>query len=263
MALLLDLLDLVQGLVFPEESHVVEPALLERYLLYSGARAADLAAFDVDAALRLVGPGPPACPRILVVVHGPRLRLAADALVTLVQERVDGHVVRPHVIPHLLFRPGRHGCNLGSPVALLPRDNLRFSPLGGLLPADAGHPGVVAVQSPLEGLYLPDLATQVRGARAHLLAVALDLLLEGERGLQDLDRQLVAPHDFLAKLGGLLEYKARVDGEDGDLVCDLGDHVQERHPLAPAKRGRERQALTVGLHRPLYDLPRFSALKAL
>jgi hypothetical protein len=29
MALLLDLLDLVQGLVFPEEFHVVEPALLE------------------------------------------------------------------------------------------------------------------------------------------------------------------------------------------------------------------------------------------
>jgi hypothetical protein len=49
----------------------------------------------------------------------------------------------------------------------------------------------------------------------------------------------------------------------GDLVGDLGDHVQKRHPLAPAERGRERQALTVGLDRPRYDLPRVGALQKL
>src|SRR5215210_5745079 len=260
MALLLDLLDLVQGLVFPEESHVVEPALLERYLLYSGARAADLAAFDVDAALRLVGSRPPAGPGILVVVHRPRLWLAADALVALMQERVDGHVVRPHVVPHLRFRPVRHGRYLGGLVALLPGDDLRACPLRGLLPADAGHPGVVAVQRPLQGFDLADLAAQVRGAGAHLLAEALYLLLDRQLGLQDHDRQLVAPHDLLAEVGGLLENKTRVDGEDGDLVGDLGDHVQQRHPLATAERGGEGQALTVSLHSPRDYLPRVGAL---
>src|SRR5215210_2873368 len=261
MALLLDLLDLVQGLVFPEESHVVEPALLERYLLYSGARAADLAAFDVDAALRLVGTGPPAGPGILVVVHGPRLRLAADALVALMQERVDGHVVRPHVVPHLSFRPVRHGSYLGGLVALLPGDYLRASPLRRLLPANACHPGVVAVQRLLQGFDLADLAAQVRGAGAHLLAVALHLLLDREVGLQDLDRQLVASHDLLAELGGLFEDKACVDGEYGDLVGYLGDHVQQRHPLAPTERSRKGQAITVSLHSPRDYLPRVGTLQ--
>src|SRR5215210_1065010 len=215
----------------------------------------------MDATLRLVDSGPPAGPGILVVVHGPRLRLAADALVALMQERVYGHIVRPHVIPHLRFRPIGHGRYLGGPVALLPGDDLRAGPLRGLLPADTRHPGVVAVQGLLQGFDLADLAAQVRGAGAHLLTVDLYLLLDRELGLQDLDRQLVAPHDLLAELGSLLEDKARIDGEDGDLVRDPGDHVQKRHPLAPAEGGRESQALTVSLDGPLYNLPRVGALQ--
>src|SRR5918997_920028 len=227
----------------------------------SGARAADLAAFDVDAALRFVGSGPPSGPGILVVVHGPRLRLAADALVALMQERVHGHVVLPHVIPHLRFRPLRHGRYLSGLVAFLPGDDLRARPLRGLLPANACHPGVVAVQGLLQGFDLADLAAQVRGAGAHLLAVTLYLLLDRELGPQDLDRQLVAPHDLLAELGGILEDKARVDGEYGDLVGDLGDHVQQRHPLAPTKRSREGQPITVSLHGPRDYLLRVGPLQ--
>src|ERR671921_161431 len=128
MSLLLDLLDLVQGLVFPEESHVVGLRSWRGDLCKSGTSAADLAAFEVDAALRFVGSGPPAGPGILVVVHGPRLRLAADALVALMQERVDGHVVRPYVIPHLRFCPVRHRRYLGGLVALLPVNDHRARP---------------------------------------------------------------------------------------------------------------------------------------
>src|SRR5215210_2648369 len=217
----------------------------------------------MDAALGLVGAGPPAGPGILVVVHGPRLRFAADALVALMQEWVDGHIVRPHVIPHLLFRPVGHGRYLGGPVALLPGDDIGVSPLWSLLPADARHPGVVAVQGLLQGFDLADLAAQVRGTGAHLLAVALHLLLDRELGLQDLYRQFVVTYDRFTELGGLLEDKARVDGEDGDLVGDLGDHVEKRHPLAPAERGREGQAVTVSLDSPLYNFPRVCALELL
>src|SRR3954451_5415919 len=172
------------------------------------ARATDLSVLEMDATLGLVEPSPSAGPGVLVVVDGPGLRLAADALVTLVQERVDGDVVRPHVVPHLRLRPVRHGRYLGGPVALLPRHDLRAGPLERLLPADARHPGVVAGQGPLERFDLAYLAAKVRGAGAHLLAVALDLLLDGHLGPQDLEGQLVAPHDLLAKLGGLLEDKA-------------------------------------------------------
>src|SRR5215211_690650 len=234
----------------------------EKYLA-SGARAADLSVLEVDAALGLVQPGPPARPGVLIVVNRPGLRLAADALVALVQQRVDGDVVRPHVVPHLRLGPVRHGRYLGRPVAFLPGDDLRALPLWGLLPADARHPGVVSGQGLLEGFELPDLAAQVRGAGTHLLAVVLDLLLYSHLGPQDLDGQLVAPHNLFAELGGLLEYKARVDGQNGNLVGDLGDHVQKRHSLAPAERGGKRQALSVGLDRPRYDLPRVGTLQEL
>src|SRR5215211_1466546 len=232
----------------------------EKYLA-SGARAADLSVLEVDAALGLVQPGPPARPGVLIVVNRPGLRLAADALVTLVQQRVDGDVVRPHVVPHLRLRPVRHGRYLGSLVAILPRHDPGGCPLEGLLPPNAGHPGVVTGERLLQRFYLTDLAAQVRGARAHLLAVTLDLLLDGHLGPQDLDGKLVAPHDLLAELGGLLEDEARVDGQNGYLVGDLRDHVKQGHSLAPAERGRERQALTVGLDRPRDYLPRVGALQ--
>src|SRR5215213_1315191 len=157
----------------------------EKYLA-SGARAADLSVLEVDAALGLVQPGPPARPGVLIVVHRPGLRLAADALVALVQERVDGDVVRPHVVPHLRLRPVRHGRYLGSLVALLPGDDLRTGPLRGLLPADARHPRIVARQGLLEGFDLAYLAAQVRGAGTHLLSVARDLLLDRHLGPQNL-----------------------------------------------------------------------------
>src|SRR5215213_3107973 len=196
------------------------------------ARGHGLAVLPVQPTLVLAEPGPAPGPGVLVWVYGPRLRLAPDALVPPVQQRVDGHTMLPDVVPHLLVGPVGERRDLGGPVALLPGDDPRVRPLGGLIPADAGHPGLVAAQSPLQGLDLAHPAAQVGGAGAYPLAVALDLLLDGERRPQHLERQLVAPHDLFAELRGLPEDKARIDGEDRDLVGDLGDHVHERHPLA-------------------------------
>src|SRR5829696_10473384 len=155
------------------------------------ARGHGLTVLPVQPTLALAEPGPAPGPGILVRVYRPRLRFAPDALVPLVQQRVDGHVVLLDVVPHLLVGPVGERRDLGSPVALLPGDNPRVRPLRGLIPADAGHPGVVAAQSPLQGLDLAYPAAQVWGAGAHLLAVALDLLLDGERRSQHLERQLV------------------------------------------------------------------------
>src|SRR5215212_2297484 len=225
------------------------------------ARWYGLAVLPVQPTLVLVEPGPASGPGVLVRVHGPRLRLAPDALVPLVEERVDGHVVLLDVIPHLLVGPVGERRDLGGPVALLPGDNPRVRPLRGLIPADAGHPGHVPAQSPLQGLDLAYPAAQVWGAGAHLLAVALDLLLDGERRSQHLERQLVAPHDLLAELRGLPEDEACVDREDRDLVGDLGDHVHGRHPLAAPERRREGQTGAVGVDRPLDYLPRVCSLQ--
>src|SRR5829696_9882774 len=99
-------------------------------------RAPDLTVIPVQPTLVLVEPGPAPGPGVLVRVHGPRLRLAPDALVPLMEERVDGHIVLLHVVPHLLVRPAGERRDLGGPVALLPNDRPRVGPLGGLLPAD-------------------------------------------------------------------------------------------------------------------------------
>src|SRR5215212_7260230 len=225
------------------------------------ARGHGLAVVPVQPTLVLVEPRPATGPRVLVRMHGPRLRLAPDAPVPLVQQRVDRNVVRFNVVPHLLFRPVGERCDLGRPVALLPRDDPRVRPLGGLLSPDACHPGVIATQGPLEWLDLADLAAQLGRARAHLLAVALDLFLQRERRLQDLQRKLVAPHDLLAELRSLPEDKASVDGEDGHFVGDLGDHVNERHTLAAPERGREREPAAVGVYGPLDYVLRVGSLQ--
>src|SRR4028118_726891 len=112
--------------------------------------AAGVGAHPVEAALGLVYPRPAAGPRVLVVVDGPDLRLAADALVPLVQERVDGNVVSLDVVPDLLVRPGGQRGYLGGAVALLPRGGPRGRPVRPLLAPDARHPGVGALQRPPE-----------------------------------------------------------------------------------------------------------------
>src|SRR5919112_373085 len=174
----------------------------------------------VQTTLGLLRPRPAPRPRIVLRGDRPGLRLAPYALVALPQQRVDGHVVLLDVPPHLL--------------APYPR-----------------HPRLVPLQSPLQRLYLPHLAAQVRRARPHPLPVTLYLLLHGELGPQHLQRQPIAPHHLLAELVGLLKEEARVYGKDGHLVGDLRDHVYEGHPLGPPEGGRERKPLPVGLDRPL------------
>src|SRR5919199_2301187 len=208
----------------------------------------------VQAAFCLLRTRPTPGPGIFVGGHGPGLGLAPDALVAPLEQRIDRHVVLCNVLVYPILRLERERSDLGRPVALLPGDHPRAGPLRGLLPAYPGHPRVVVLQRPRQRLDLSDLATQIGGAGAHLIAVALDLLLDRELRPQDLQGQLVAPHDLFAKLDGLPEEKARIYGEDRDLVGDLRDHVYERHPLRPSKRGRDGKPATVGLDRPLQDL---------
>src|SRR5918997_3183823 len=223
----------------------------------------DLPINPVQATFGLIGLRPTPGPRILVRRHRPGLRLASDALVAPLKQRVYGHVVLGDVRVCPLLRHKGERRDLGCPVALFPSDHLRVGSLGGLLSANTGHPRVIVLQRPFQRLYLPHLAAQVRAAGTHPLAVTLNLLPDRKLRSKHLQRQLVAPHDLLAKLDGLPEKEARVYGEDGDLVGNLGDHVYESHPLWPSKRGREREPVAVGRNSPLDGLPRRGSLQVL
>src|ERR671911_1621311 len=205
----------------------------------------------VQPALVLLQAGPAPRPGVLFRRYGPGLRLAPYALVAPLQERVHGYVVLFDVPPDLLGAPAGERRYLGRPVAPLPGNHTRTHPLRRLLAPYPRHPRLVPLQSPLQRLYLPHLAAQVRRACPHPLPVTLYLLLHGELGPQHLQRQPIAPHHLLAELVGLLKEEARVYGKDGHLVGDLRDHVYKGHPLGPPEGGRERKPLPVGLDRPL------------
>src|SRR5215217_389745 len=220
-----------------------------------------LPSYPVKTTLGLLQIQPAPGPGVLVRRHRPRARLATDALVALFEQRVDGNVMLGDVLvdPLLLHEGERR--DLGRPVAGLPGEDRRVRPLGRLLAPNPGHPGVVTLERPSERAYFTDLAAEIRGAGPHLLAVTLDLLLDRKLRPQNHDRQLVAPHDPLAKLDSLLEQETRVYGEDRDLVRDAGEHVQKGHPLGPPEGSREREPVAVGLDRPLEYLPRRGALE--
>src|SRR5215207_2670427 len=109
-------------------------------------RTRRLPIYPMKAALGLFQVRPPPGSMILVGRHWPRARLAADAPVALIEQRVDGNVVLGDVlVDPLLLHKGERG-DLGCSEAAIPGHNGRVRPLGGLLPADPGHPRVVALE---------------------------------------------------------------------------------------------------------------------
>src|SRR5215210_3265017 len=105
----------------------------------------DLSVNPVQAAFGLLHPRPAPGPGILVRRHRSGLGLAPDALVAPLEQWVYGHVVLGDVLVDPLLRHKGERRDLGRPVALLPGDHPRVGSLGGLLPADAGHPRVVVL----------------------------------------------------------------------------------------------------------------------
>src|SRR5918993_1782462 len=140
----------------------------------------------VQAALGLLRPRPAPRPRLLLRGDRPRLRFAPYALVAPLQERVDGHTVLLDVPPHLLGTPTGQRRYLGGRVAPLPGEHPRARPLRRLLAPYPRHPRLVPLQSPLQRLYLPHLAAQLRRARPHPLPVTLYLLLHRQFGPEHL-----------------------------------------------------------------------------
>src|SRR5919205_543469 len=117
---------------------------------------------DVNAAFELVGAGPPARSLALPRLHGPGARDAPDRRVPGVVQRVVRDLVDLDVGLDALRVPVDERLDLPDAVPLAPLDAPRAGPGRRLLAADAGDPGAVAGERPLERLDLPDVAAVVR-----------------------------------------------------------------------------------------------------
>src|SRR6185312_9858956 len=93
-------------------------------------------------------------------------RLAADAGILTIVQRIVRQLACADVLPDLLFGPIQDGTDLVEAVVGVPFHRLRLRTRGRLLMAQAGDPGLVAGDSPLERLYLADTAAGHPGFEA-------------------------------------------------------------------------------------------------
>src|SRR5207237_365588 len=105
-------------------------------------RLLDQRCIDVDPALELVAPGPPARTLVLACSDGTRARDAADRRVARVVQRVVRNLVHVDVRLDALRVPVDERLNLPYAVALGPLDLLRVRTRRRLLAPDAGYPRV-------------------------------------------------------------------------------------------------------------------------
>src|SRR5262245_54478561 len=124
-------------------------------------RLPDQWGIGVDPAFELVRAGPSTRPLVLADDDRPRARDAADRRVALVVQRVVGNLVDVDVCLEALGVPVDERMDLPDAVALRPLDALRVRARECLLSADAGDPGVVRRERPLERRDLAEVATAV------------------------------------------------------------------------------------------------------
>src|SRR5436190_10196973 len=118
----------------------------------------------VQAALDLARPRPAAVALVLAGDDGSRARLAPDAGVALVEERMRRDPVTLHVVVGVLRRPGRHRVHLAQ-VSLERFDRPDALPRARLVAPPPIHPGAHAREESLPRLHFVDVAVEVRVTR--------------------------------------------------------------------------------------------------
>src|SRR3954451_23626119 len=115
----------------------------------------------MNAALGLVGAGPPAAAGVLARSDPAGAWSAADRRVAVVDQRVDQHPVLGDVALHLLVAPSRERGDLDLALLGVPADYRRDDPVVGLGAAQPGGPGVVRRERVGQGLHLAQRAALV------------------------------------------------------------------------------------------------------
>ncbi len=155
------------------------------------------------------------------------------------------------VVVDVLLRPLDDRVDLHHLAPGVPLDDLGIGPGVGLLPADAGDPGIVGLERLLERNDLAQVAAQVRVARVQLGA-KLRVLLFHRRRRGDIDHiDRVHDRDGISGADRLGEVVARVEEEHvdpGDMPCG------EVHDHCVGHRRRDAQTGAECLGGPLDDL---------
>src|SRR4029453_1061306 len=178
---------------------------------------------------------------------------AADARVALIVQRIVRNVVLRNQPPDLLFRPVGQRADLYQAELFVPADDRHLGPVGALIAADGAGPGVHAEHGLVKHLHFA-VGTALVGVGAIERAVVdLFVLLDRVGGPLQFDRDAVAAFDFLTKIEGLLKLIARVEVEDRRGRGDLGQHVNQDHPLRTKGR-RHGEPRREALGRPAEDV---------
>src|SRR5579871_3127782 len=158
---------------------------------FMGLSGSAVAVRDVQAALGLVEAGP----ATFATLAGPRAGRAADRGVAPVVQRVIRQVVGEDVAPEVLLGPVRQRVDLPDPALLVAFDLRRGGSGRRLLAANAGDPGIDALERALERVHLGLAAAAlerprlVRAAGVHHLDVHPEAVLEALPGGQSLGEQ--------------------------------------------------------------------------
>src|SRR5437660_4888253 len=206
---------------------------------------------QVQAALLGVRLLPPPAARALVLagLDGPRAGRAADGCVAALVQRVVVEPVLADVRPDLVPAPPHERGDLrDAAVGGVRLHHRRASPAGRLVPAQAGHPGVEALQGPGQGPYLAHVAAalaELHRAAEQVGAVRPDELRDLAR-IRDLDVQAdrVPLLHAVDELLGLLGQPAGIERDHLGPVHDTGRHVYQHgrlgleagHDRHPAER---------------------------
>src|SRR5436309_2603874 len=158
----------------------------------------------MDAALELVGAGPPARALFFVGADRSGARNAADRAVADVVQRVVRNLIHLNVGPNSLFVPLCQRMELPNTVALGPFELRRAGPARRLIAPDARDPGVVGLEDAEERLDLPDLAAAVGIALPEVRPLG-PVLLRDRRDLRPDQREPVALDEAIARLVRLAE----------------------------------------------------------
>src|SRR5216683_2832855 len=164
----------------------------------------------MNAAFELVRSRPPPRPFVLTDDNGTRARNAADRRIARVVQRVVRNLVHVDVGLDALRVPVDDRLDLPHAVPLRPLDALCVGACQRLLAADAGDPGVIRSERPLERLDLTDVTAAIGVALPQVRALLNRLPRDGDH-FGALEREPVALDEAVARLVGLLEEELRVE----------------------------------------------------
>src|SRR5690606_3744016 len=194
---------------------------------------------NMQAALvLLLAMAPAAGARVLAGAYRCRARLAADAGVAGVVQRVDRDVVRADVRPHVVRRPAQQRVDLPDAVLRIGLEMLRRRARRGLIAADGGDPGVRVAEHARQRLDLAQRAAAIRIAQPERVAVRGCLRLERQPGTDAANRDGVLRLEPAPEVVGLGKQQTGIEREELDRQPPPRGHVDQDAAFG-AETGRQ------------------------